>query len=255
MAPFAPTSVLVLGGTAEARKLAALLDGDPTVRPTTSLAGRLSSPGTVAGEVRTGGFGGPAELARWIAEHEVAAVVDATHPFAAAISRNAAVACAAVGVPLVALRRPGWAPGPCDDWHEAADLADAAARVSTLGRRVLLAIGRQEAPAFAGVADAWFLIRAIEAPDGPLPPHHELLLARGPYALDDERRLLAVHEIDLVVTKDSGGDATRAKLDAARERRIPVLMVRRPAVPEGVGITVVGTAKSAAAAVRAAVAA
>ncbi|MEV4422468.1 cobalt-precorrin-6A reductase [Patulibacter sp. NPDC049589] len=244
--------VLVLGGTSGARELAAILDGDPSVRPITSLAGRVADPGAVAGEVRTGGFGGATELARWIGEHGIAAVVDATHPFAAAISRNAAEACAAAGVPLVALRRPGWTAGPGDDWHDAADLADAAARIAGLGTRVLLAIGRQEAPAFAGVAGAWFLIRAIEAPDGTLPPHHQLLLARGPYALEDERRLLADHAIDLVVTKDSGGDATRGKLDAARERGIPVLVVRRPEAPGGAGITAVATAADAAAAVRAA---
>lgn len=245
--------VLVLGGTTDARELAATLEADPAVRPITSLAGRLSAPGTVAGEVRTGGFGGAGELARWIVEHGIATVVDATHPFAAAISHNAAEACTAAGVPLIALRRPGWTPGPGDDWHEAADLADAAARVAGLGRRVLLAIGRQEAAAFAGVADAWFLIRAIEAPDGPLPLHHEVLLARGPYALDDERRLLADHAIDLVLTKDSGGDATRAKLDAARERGIPVLVVRRPPAPDGPGIVAVASAAEAAAAVRATV--
>lgn len=241
--------VLVLGGTSDARELAAILDADPAVRPITSLAGRLSGPGRVAGEVRTGGFGGAGELARWIGEQGIGAVVDATHPFAAAISHNAAEACTAAGVPLIALRRPGWTSGPGDDWHDAADLADAAARVAGLGRRVLLAIGRQEAGAFADVADAWFLIRAIEAPDGPLPPHHELLLARGPYALDGERRLLADHAIDLVVTKDSGGDATRAKLDAARERGIPVLMVRRPPVPDGPGIAVVASAAEAAGAI------
>lgn len=262
MARSTPQTVLVLGGTTGARELAATLDADPAVRPITSLAGRLADPGTVVGEVRTGGFGGAAELARWIPAHEVAVVVDATHPFAAAISRNAAEACAQAGVPLVALRRPGWTAVPGDDWHDAADLADAAGRVAGLaaggttggsGRpRVLLAIGRQEAGAFAGVADAWFLIRAIEAPDGPLPPHHELLLARGPYALEDERRLLADHAIDLVVTKDSGGDATRAKLDAARERGIAVLVVRRPPAPEGPGIVVVASADDAAAAVRSA---
>jgi len=292
MARSTPQTVLVLGGTTGARELAATLDADPAIRPITSLAGRLADPGTVAGEVRTGGFGGAAELARWIAAHGIAVVVDATHPFAAAISRNAAEACAQAGVPLVALRRPGWTAGPDDDWHDAADLADAAGRVADLahaadraaevaraadgvadparaagrvadltaggttggsGRpRVLLAIGRQEAGAFAGVADAWFLIRAIEAPDGPLPPHHELVLARGPYALEDERRLLADHRIDLVVTKDSGGDATRAKLDAARERGIPVLVVRRPPAPEGPGIVVVASADAAAAAVRSA---
>jgi precorrin-6A/cobalt-precorrin-6A reductase len=226
-------AVLILGGTTE---------------------GRLTRPGAVAGEVRTGGFGGPEELARWITEHAVRAVVDATHPFAAGISANAARACAAADVPLVALRRPGWTPGPGDDWRPAADLADAAAQVVGLGRRALLAIGRQEVAAFAGVDDVWFLLRAIDPPDPPLPPHHELLLARGPFALDDERALLRAHAIDVVVTKDSGGDATRAKLDAARELGLPVLMVRRPPVPEGADVTTVQTTDAAVGAVVSAVA-
>jgi precorrin-6A/cobalt-precorrin-6A reductase len=245
--------VLVLGGTTEGREVAAALADRDDVRPITSLAGRLSRPGAVVGEVRTGGFGGAAELARWITEHEVRAVVDATHPFAAGISANAARACAAAGVPLVALRRPGWTPGPDDDWRAAADLADAAAQVSDLGRRALLAIGRQEVAAFADVADVWFLLRAIDPPDPPLPPHHELLLARGPFALTDERALLREHAIDVVVTKDSGGDATRAKLDAAREIGLPVVMVRRPPVPEGSGIAVVASVAAALDAVVAAV--
>lgn len=256
------TGVLLLGGTTEARELAAVLDAHDDVSVTTSLAGRVADPGRVAGQVRFGGFGGATELARWIEEHEVAVVVDATHPFAAAISRNAAEACAAAGVPLVALRRPGWTAGPGDDWHDAADLADAAGQVADLAARrtavgserlrVLLATGRQEVAAFAGVDGAWFLIRAIEGPDGPLPRHHELLLTRGPYVLEGERRLLADHAIDLVVTKDSGGDATRAKLDAARERGIPVLVVRRPPAPEGPGIVEVTSAGGAVDAVRAA---
>jgi precorrin-6A/cobalt-precorrin-6A reductase len=245
--------VLVLGGTTEGREVASALTARDDVRPITSLAGRLSHPGAVAGEIRTGGFGGAEVLARWIAEHEVRAVVDATHPFAAGISANAARACTAADVPLVALRRPGWTPGPADDWRAAADLADAAAQVAGLGRRALLAIGRQEVAAFAGVDDVWFLLRAIDPPDPPLPPHHELLLARGPFALDDERALLRKHAIDVVVTKDSGGDATRAKLDAARELGLPVLMVRRPAAPEGPGVTTVASTDAAVEAVVAAV--
>lgn len=233
--------VLVLGGTTEGREVAAALAARDDVRPITSLAGRLSRPGAVDGEVRTGGFGGTDELVEWIAEHEVEVVADVTHPFATGISANAARACAKAGVPLIALRRPGWTATAGDDWHPAADLADAASQVASLGRRVLLAIGRQEVAAFAGVDDAWFLLRAIDPPDPPLPRHHELLLARGPFALQEERTLLREHAIDVVVTKDSGGDATRAKLDAARELGLPVLVVRRPPAPQGDGITTVAT--------------
>ncbi|WP_320668822.1 cobalt-precorrin-6A reductase [Patulibacter defluvii] len=225
--------VLVLGGTAEGRAAAALLDARDDVAVISSLAGRLRDPSAVAGDVRHGGFGGPDELAAWLGERRVAAVIDATHPFAARISHAAAEACRAAAVPLVALRRPGWTAGPGDDWHWVDELAAAAALTPSLGRRALLAIGRQEAAAFAAVADAWFLIRSIEPPDRPLPPRHELLLARGPFALADERALLERHRIDVVVTKDSGGDATRAKLDAARERGIPVVIVRRPPLPPG----------------------
>lgn len=250
-APPDPAAVLVLGGTTEARELALTLDARGDVRVITSLAGRTAEPGTLAGEVRTGGFGGPEALAAWLGAHDVRAVVDATHPFAVGISRHAAEACGGAGVPLVRLVRPGWTAGPDDDWHDAVDLADAAARVPGLGSRVLLAIGRQEVAAFAGVTDAWFLIRAIEPPGGPAPPHHELLLARGPYDLEGERRLLADHGIDLVVAKDAGGDATRAKLDAARERGIPVLLVRRPPAPGGPAATVVETAGAAVDATRA----
>ncbi|WP_210491241.1 cobalt-precorrin-6A reductase [Patulibacter sp. SYSU D01012] len=243
--------VLVLGGTTEGRRLAAALAAEPGLRPITSLAGRVAAPGAVAGDVRVGGFGGADELARWLVAHGIRAVVDATHPFAATISRHAAAACAVAGVPLVALRRPGWTAGPGDRWTWAADLPDAARRLPRLGRRALLAIGRQEARAFAGVTGTWCLIRAIDPPTGPLPPRHELLLARGPFALADERRLLRRRAIDVVVTKDAGGDATRAKLDAARELAVPVLIVRRPAAPDGPGITTVGSVDAAVAAVRA----
>jgi precorrin-6A/cobalt-precorrin-6A reductase len=246
-------ALLILGGTTEARELAATLEGRHDLRVITSLAGRVADRPSLPGEIRIGGFGGPERLAEWLTANEIRVVVDATHPFAERISRGTADACAATGTPLIALRRPGWTAGPGDDWRPAADLADAAGQVTGLGERVLLATGRQGVAAFAGVAGAWFLIRAIEAPTGPLPPHHRLLLARGPYTLSGERRLLDEHAIDLVVTKDSGGDATRAKLDAARERGIPVLMVCQPPLPVGQGIETVDTLADAATAVDASV--
>jgi precorrin-6A/cobalt-precorrin-6A reductase len=163
---------------------------------------------------------------------EIAAVVDATHPFAERISASAALAAEQAGVPLLRLERPGPRSSPGDRWHCVDGLDEAAARVPELGSRVLLTTGRQGLSAFAGVSDAWFLIRCVDPPDGPLPPHGELLLGRGPYTLQGELALIDRHEIDVIVTKDSGGDHTRAKLDAARARGLPVIVVRRPPSPE-----------------------
>jgi precorrin-6A/cobalt-precorrin-6A reductase len=222
--------VLILGGTAEARDLAARLHADG-VEVTSSLAGRVANPRLPAGEVRIGGFGGPQALARWLAEHEVAALVDATHPFAERISASAARAAPAAGVPLLRLERPGWTQRPGDRWHWVGDLEQAAAAIGALGERVLLTTGRQGLGAFATVGHAWFLVRCVDPPDPPLPPRHELLLARGPYTLDGELALIDAHGIDLVVTKHSGGAHTEPKLDAARRRGLPVIVVRRPPRP------------------------
>lgn len=221
--------VLVLGGTAEARELASRLSarGFPV---TTSLAGRTRHPRLPAGEVRSGGFGGVDGLAAALGEVDV--LVDATHPFAATMTEHAAAAAARTGTPLVVLRRPGWTAGPGDRWTRVGSLAEAA-RAIPAGARVLLATGRQGVEAFLAV-DAWFLVRAIEAP-AVLPSRAELVLARGPFALDDERALLERHGITLVVAKDSGG-ATEAKLVAARERGLPVVLVDRPPLPSGVDV-------------------
>lgn len=219
--------VLILGGTAEARALAAALDG-AGVAVTSSLAGRVANPRLPVGAVRLGGFGGPAGLAAWLGTHAVTAVVDATHPFAERISASAVEASAHAGVPLLRLERPGWTEGPGDRWRWVDDLDAAAAAVHG---RVFLTTGRQGLAAFAGV-DGWFLVRCVDPPQPPLPARHELVLDRGPYTLAGERALLQRHRIDVVVTKDSGGTHTRAKLDAARERGLPVVVVRRPPRPE-----------------------
>jgi len=236
--------VLILGGTAEARALAQQLDaaGVPAV---SSLAGRVARPRLPAGEVRIGGFGGPEALARWLEAERIAAVVDATHPFAQRISASATEATADAHVPLLRLERLGWSAGDGDRWHWVDDLSAAAAALAQLGaRRVLLTTGRQGLAAFAGDGDRWYLIRCVDPPEVALPPHHEVLLDRGPYTLDGERALIAEHDIDVVVTKDSGGPLTDAKLAAARERGLPVVVVRRP--PRGAVATVRTVAEAAA---------
>jgi precorrin-6A/cobalt-precorrin-6A reductase len=235
--------ILILGGTAEARALAEDLHGGG-VAVISTLAGRVSAPRLPPGEVRIGGFGGPEPLAQWLSEQRIAAVVDATHPFAERISASAVQAATRAGIPLLRLERPGWTAGDGDRWHWADDLAHAAFLLQRLGAgRVFLTTGRQGLHAFAG-EDAWFLIRCVDPPQTELPRNYSLLLERGPFTLDGERALLDAHGIDVLVTKDSGGAHTEAKLHAARERGVPVVIVRRP--PRPAAETVAGVAEAAA---------
>ncbi|MGA5466503.1 cobalt-precorrin-6A reductase [Mycobacterium sp. NPDC050041] len=223
--------VLLLGGTGEARALAARLH--PGVHVISSLAGRVPDPALPVGEVRIGGFGGVEGLRHWLAEAGVDAVVDATHPFAATITANAAQACARSGVPHLVLARPAWRHGSTA--IVVGSDREAAEKVQQQGfSRVFLTTGRSGIAAFTDV-DAWFLIRAVTAPDaGVLPRRHELVLSRGPYRYDEELQLMRDRRIDAVVTKNSGGDMTRAKLDAAATLELPVVMVDRPPLPAGV---------------------
>ncbi|MFD4830034.1 cobalt-precorrin-6A reductase [Streptomyces uncialis] len=233
--------VLILGGTAEARRLAELLTAPavPGRTVTSSLAGRVAAPRLPPGEVRIGGFGGAEGLAGWLVRERVDVLVDATHPFAGTMSFHAAGAARAAGVPLVALRRPGWEAVDGDDWRSAGSLAEAAALLPSLGSRVFLTTGRTGLAAFTGRPELdalWFLVRSVDPPEPPVPRRMDVLLARGPFALDGERALLAAHRIDVLVTKDSGGRATAPKLTAAREAGVPVVVVRRPPVPDGVPV-------------------
>ncbi|WP_424211170.1 cobalt-precorrin-6A reductase [Streptomyces sp. BI20] len=229
--------LLILGGTTESRVLAReLTERHPSLRVTSSLAGRTASPVPPPGEVRIGGFGGPEGLADWLRAHGVTRVVDATHPFAARISANAALAARAAGVDLLVLRRPAWRPVAGDAWHFVDSLERAAALLPTLGRRAFLTSGRLGLHHFAGVAGVRFLVRSVDPPEGPVPADLDLLLDRGPFTLDGERELLRAHRIDVLVTKDSGGAATAPKLTAAREAGVPVIVVRRPPSPEGVPV-------------------
>ncbi|WP_433762302.1 cobalt-precorrin-6A reductase [Nocardia sp. CA-135398] len=224
---------LILGGTGEAREIAHIASGERGFDIVSSLAGRVRDPLLPEGPVRIGGFGGVEGLRKWLADNEIAVVIDATHPFAGTISANAADAATDLGLPLLHVRRPGWSEQPGDRWIRVRDLDAAAREVSELGERVFLTIGRQGVAAFAGLTQQWFLIRAIDPPTGALPPHHELLLARGPFSPADEQRLLTRHRIDVLVTKNSGGDQTAAKLDAARSAGLPVIVVDRPELPPG----------------------
>ena len=227
--------VLLLGGTTQARGLAeTLAERYPHWRVTSSLAGRVAAPRLPRGEVRTGGFGGAEGLAAWLRVHEVDAVIDATHPFAETISQNAALAAAHSHVPLLAVRRPGWVPGEGDVWHPVDSLAEAATVLPQLGRRVFLTTGRMGLATFAELDSLWFLVRSVDPPEPPAPRRLRSLLERGPFDLAHERALLAEHRIEVLVTKDSGGDATAPKLTAAREAGVPVVLVRRPPAPEKV---------------------
>jgi precorrin-6A/cobalt-precorrin-6A reductase len=232
--------ILLLGGTSEARALATTLH--PQADIVSSLAGRVPDPALPVGPVRIGGFGGVDGLRRWLRDERIDAVVDATHPFAATMTAHAAEACAELRIPHLVLARPAWTPG--DAIVVTSDVEAAETVAKQRYSRVFLTTGRSGVKAFAG-SDAWFLIRAVTAPDpASLPRRHQLVLSRGPYRYDDELSLLREHRIDALVTKNSGGAMTRAKLDAAAAQGIPVVMVARPPLPAGV--TAVGTVDEAA---------
>ncbi|WP_055474573.1 cobalt-precorrin-6A reductase [Gordonia sp. HS-NH1] len=241
-APDPTEHVLILGGTGEARALASSL-AESGIEFISSLAGRVNDPRLPVGPVRIGGFGGTEGLRDWLRSNRIRAVVDATHPFAATITRNAARAAADAGVPLLRLRRDPWVPGDTDTWTRVPDLPSAAREVDARGGRVFLTTGRQDVVVFAGIRSAWFLIRVVDAPTGALPPRHEVLRSRGPYDHASESRLLRDNDIDLLVTKNSGGSLTSAKLVAAAELGIEVIMVDRPAEPDSPVISDVGAAR------------
>jgi precorrin-6A/cobalt-precorrin-6A reductase len=225
--------VLVLGGTGEGRRLAAELV-ERGVDVLSSLAGRTADPLLPPGEVRIGGFGGAAGLAAWLQAHPVSAIVDATHPFAATMTAHAAEAASVTGTPLLRLQRPGWSPQPGDDWRWVDTLEEAAAAVGGF-RHVFVTTGRMNLDAFAGLTSE-VLIRAVEPPEPPLPPRTTVVLERGPFTVEEELALLREHAVDAVVTKDSGSHLTEAKLTAARQLGIPVVVVRRPPLPPGVPV-------------------
>jgi precorrin-6A/cobalt-precorrin-6A reductase len=223
--------LLILGGTGEAAALArgALARFGDRIAVTTALAGRTRHPGPIPGQVRIGGFGGSDGLADFIVAHVVDRLIDATHPFAAEMSRSARLAGERTGVPRLVLRRPPWRRHPLDRWIEVDNIEAAAALVGRIGRRAWLTVGAGALAAFSPAATTHFLVRLIDPPRAPLPlGRYEVVLGRGPFGTTEERLLLQQHAIDVVVCKASGGAATEAKLVAARELGLPVIMVRRP---------------------------
>lgn len=225
--------MLVLGGTGEAAALAAALAERAGVEAITSLAGRTRDPAEVRGALRVGGFGGVDGLTAYLRDQSIDLLVDATHPFAALISRNAASACAALGVRRLTLSRPPWAAVPGDRWIPANTIMAAAGLVPRHGKRVFLTVGRQELAAFAGLS-CWFLVRMIDPPEQAPPLEDcEVILGRGPFDETREAALLRQHGIDLLVSKNSGGPATYGKIAAARALGLPVVMIERPEPPGG----------------------
>lgn len=235
--------VLILGGTAEAAELArrAVDTFGAQAQIITSLAGRTRARADLPGQVRVGGFGGAEGLIDYLEREAIDLVIDATHPFAAAISAHAADACARTGVPRLALVRPPWRLEPGAAWREVDDMR-AAASALVGAKRVFLTTGRGGLEAFAAVPDAWFLVRLMEAPEKPLPlPDHHVIVQRPPFTIDSEKTLMREHHIDTLVAKNSGG-ITEAKIAAARALGVRVVLIRRPPSPPGDAVETVDAA-------------
>ena len=227
--------ILILGGTGDAVELAkALTTAYPHALIVTSLAGRTKTPAPIPGKLRIGGFGGATGLATYLHEGAFTAVIDATHPFASMISKNAFEAAQTLNCPLLRLERPAWQEVMADNWIKVPDTKAAAQALNKralnkTAARVLLTTGYKDIADFAGLENLWFLVRLIDPPAVPLPlTHFELLCARGPFMQKEEIALMRDKGIDALVTKNSGGDATYGKISAARRLQIPVVMIERP---------------------------
>ena len=236
MAAPAPERLLILGGTAEGRALAAAAEArfSPSLTVISALAGRTRAPILPAGEVRIGGFGGAEGLAAYLREERIGLLIDATHPYATRISAQACEAAAKARTKRLVLIRPPWQPMPGDRWIDVATVEEAVRAIPAEAERIFLTVGVRSLAPFAVRADLWFLVRLVDEPAEPIPlARYRLICARGPFAEADERALLEAHRIDCLVTRASGGEATAAKLAAARARGLPVVMVRRPPPPPG----------------------
>ena len=226
--------LLIVGGTGDAVRLAECAIDLPGLAVITTLAGRTANPHPVSGTVRIGGFGGEFGLVEYLQTERIDVIVDATHPFAAQISWHVAGAATKVGIPRLMLIRPGWRRSPEDNWIEVENVAAAVVAIPARAERIFVTIGRQQLAPFAVLTNKWCLMRSIDPPDPSIPlPPGKLLLDRGPFSLERERELLREYQIQAIVSKNSGGDATYAKIIAARELGLPVVMVQRPIVPEG----------------------
>jgi precorrin-6A/cobalt-precorrin-6A reductase len=235
--------VLVLGGTSEGRQLATRLGARADVAVTLSLAGRTRAPAPQGAPVRIGGFGGEDGLFAYLQAAPIAAVVDATHPYAARISAHAIAAARRAAIPFLALRRPPWTAVTGDRWSEVADAAAAARALGAVPRRVFLALGRGELQPFTDVPHHYYLVRSVDPLDPPLAvPRADYIVARGPFAEAQEAELLASNAIDIVVAKNSGGAATYGKIAAARALGLAVLLLRRPQLPSAPSVTTVAEA-------------
>ena len=230
--------VLILGGTTEASALARQVAGDAQLAPLLSLAGRTTNPRPQPIPVRVGGFGGIAGLATFLRGEAIDAVIDATHPYADQMSAHAVAACRETGVPLASLVRPEWTRETGDRWQVVANTEGAADALGREPRRIFLSLGRQDLHVFARAPQHHYLARLIEPPDQTtLPPDLRLLQARGPFDRASEERLLRAERIDVVVSKNAGGAATYAKVEAARALGLPVVMIARPHKPAGIVMT------------------
>ncbi len=222
--------LLILGGTTEANTLAKAV-AQSGVTATYSYAGRVDNPRTQPIPTRVGGFGGAEGLARYIREHNVSHIVDATHPFAAQMSRNAIAASAVTGTPLVALTRPPWEPRSGDRWHRVPNISAAVAALAGEPKRVFLAIGRMHLEGFAAQSQHHYLLRLVDEPCALPFPNCEAVVSRGPFSVAGDIELMQRFTTELIVSKNAGGEGARAKLDAARALGLPVLMIDRPVLP------------------------
>ncbi len=237
--------ILILGGTTEARLLGERLALRTDVAVTLSLAGRTLVPRAQAVPTRSGGFGGVAGLVHYLRRHAIAALIDATHPYAATMSAHASSAAVETGVPILALRRPPWSALAGDRWIEVDDMAAAVAALGDAPRRVLLTIGRQEVSQFAAAPRHHYLIRSVDPVEPPLAvPHALYVLERGPFDEESERELLLRHAIEVIVAKNSGGAATYGKIAAARSLGLPIVMLRRPPAAPVRTVTTIAAAVS-----------